>query len=119
MRKEGHLSNEKTQKSLKQRQATHAQEAAKDLRFVLATYEGRRFFFRILDEICLTFSGSFNNSGSVTSFNEGRRAVGIQLMQEGQQLAPVDYVHMLSERFGTQTADAELKRELEATETDE
>lgn len=52
-----------------------------DMRLILETDHGRRFVWRYL-EACHVFGSVFNNSGSVTYFNEGRRDVGLKLMAD-------------------------------------
>lgn len=68
----------------------------RDVHHVLSTREGRRFYWRYLCE-CRIFQSSFNNSGSVTYFNEGKRDVGLKLLSEMDEAAPESYLLMLKE----------------------
>lgn len=52
-----------------------------DMREILDTGAGRRTFWRYLSE-CHVFGSVFNNSGSLTYFNEGRRDVGLKIMAD-------------------------------------
>ena len=47
-----------------------------DLRVVLNSKEGRRFLFRLVNELCHYDTNDFNNSGSLTYFNLGERNIG-------------------------------------------
>lgn len=52
-----------------------------DLQTILATVQGRRFVWRYL-EFCGIFETSFSPSGSQTFFAEGRRTVGLKLIDD-------------------------------------
>jgi hypothetical protein len=76
-----------------------------DFRKVLGTPEGRRVYWAILNR-CNVFGTSYAEGASATAFNEGRRAVGIELMREGQSLASADYVLTLNEALNLQRDEA-------------
>lgn len=67
-----------------------------DLKAILTTPHGRRFFWRVLG-----YTGplrqTFDHSGSVTGFNEGRRSVGLWLWSEMESAMPEAYIAMLAE----------------------
>lgn len=84
-----------------------------DLAGVMSTQGGRRFVWRILDELSGTLNGSYVSDSHATAFNEGKRAVGLALTLELQRVAPGPYVHMLSEHLASQRAE-EARREQEA-----
>ncbi len=69
-----------------------------DVRHVLSTPNGRRFFWRYLSE-CGVFKTSFDGS-SRTYFNEGERNVGLKLMADVNDADPEAYVTMLLESRG-------------------
>lgn len=71
-----------------------------DLKWLMAHKPGRRFMWRLL-EMAGVYRTSFNNSGSVTAFNEGQRNVGLRYVAEIQEHAPDQYLAMLKERNET------------------
>jgi hypothetical protein len=66
-----------------------------DIREVLSTKRGRRFFWRYL-EICGIFKTS-NADSSQIFFNEGMRNVGLMLLADVNEAAPDAYLLMLRE----------------------
>lgn len=78
---------------------------------VMSTVAGQRFVWDLLDRVCGTFGGSFvQGEEHSTSFNEGMRAVGIQVMRELQAVAPQAYVAMLLERTQAANAEAAMRK---------
>lgn len=71
-------------------------EQLQDMALVLSTRPGRRLIWRYLSETGI-FTTSFNNSGSITAFNEGQRSVGLRLLAEVNEAAPEQYMVMLKE----------------------
>lgn len=67
-----------------------------DLRWWLGHPQGRRIALRLLEEAGV-FRSSFNHSGSVMAFNEGKRNVGLFLTAELLEAAPAGYFKLLSE----------------------
>lgn len=67
-----------------------------DLRQVMATKQGRRFMWRLLGK-CGVMRQSFNTNGSIMSFNEGQRSIGIPLVADLMTFAPEKYATMLEE----------------------
>lgn len=47
-----------------------------DLKWLLEQAQGRRFVWRLLEQAGV-YQSTFNSSGSVTAFNEGKRAIGL------------------------------------------
>jgi len=66
-----------------------------DIREVLNTRRGRRFYWRYLT-ICGVFKTS-NADASQIFFNEGMRNVGLQLLADVNEAAPEAYLVMLRE----------------------
>ena len=66
-----------------------------DVREVLNTRRGRRFFWRYL-EICGVFKTS-NASEHQIFYNEGMRNIGLQLLADVNEAAPNAYLLMLKE----------------------
>lgn len=67
-----------------------------DLRSVMGTVEGRRVFWRLLED-CRIWGSSFSETAVVAAHSEGRRSVAIDLVNEMQRLAPSEYFAMLTE----------------------
>jgi len=63
---------------------------------LLSTRPGRRFIWNLMVD-CGIFRSSFDNSGSVTARNEGRREVGLRVLAEVNEAAPEQYLTMLRE----------------------
>lgn len=70
-----------------------------DLKWLMAHAQGRRIVTRLLDEAGVHRS-SFNHSGSVMAFNEGRRQIGLWLTAEVIEAAPEGYFKLLKEFKG-------------------
>lgn len=67
-----------------------------DLKAILDTPHGRRFFWRILEKAGVLRT-SFDHSGAVTAYNEGRRSLGLWAWAEMEAARPEAYVQMLAE----------------------
>jgi hypothetical protein len=67
-----------------------------DLRWWLGHPQGRRIVGRLLDEAGV-FRSSFNHSGSVMAFNEGRRHMGLFLTGELLEASADGYMKVLKE----------------------
>ncbi len=89
--------SEKGQKVLREHgKATEAQLDV-DLSRVMSDVAGRRFIWHILDTVCNIHGGSYTGN-SQTFYNEGRRAVGIELMQWAQGVCAPQYLQMMTEQ---------------------
>lgn len=73
-----------------------------DVRAVLSSPAGRRFFWRLVDDVAGAFGRSYDGTPLGTAFAEGRRSVGLALLTEAQRVAPADYVHALQEALAAQ-----------------
>lgn len=124
MTKQGPAASEETQSRLRKRSKQKRRQADDDLVDVMRSAAGRRFVWRFIDTEAGVFGGAFA-SGTVASpeqltFNEGRRAVGIELMREAQRVATADYILMIQEALSTQLEDETHRVEAMASaETDE
>lgn len=67
-----------------------------DLRWLLGHPQGRRIALRLLDETGV-FRSSFNHSGSLMAFNEGRRNIGLWLTGELMEANADGYLKVLKE----------------------
>lgn len=71
-----------------------------DLRWLLAHPQGRRIASRLLDRAGV-FRSSFNTSGSVMAFSEGKRDAGLFLMAELTDASPDGLTKVLNEYKAT------------------
>lgn len=67
-----------------------------DLRTVLSTRQGRRFFWNLIG-FCGLLRSSMHHNGSQTYFNEGMRSVGLHLWREMESANADAYLVMLKE----------------------
>lgn len=67
-----------------------------DLRWLLGHPQGRRIIGRLLDEAGV-FRSSFNHSGSVMAFSEGRRHMGLFITAELLEASADGYMKVLKE----------------------
>jgi len=73
----------------------HKHQVERDLREVLKTPHGRRTFWWLVDEVSGVFNTSFAGEQThQTAFHEGKRAVGAELVETLQRLAPEEYQRM-------------------------
>lgn len=67
-----------------------------DLRWLLGHPQGRRIISRLLDEAGV-FRSSFNHSGSIMAFSEGKRHIGLFLTSELLEASADGYMKVLKE----------------------
>lgn len=67
-----------------------------DLRWLLANPQGRRIAARMLSETGV-FRSSFNHSGSLMAFSEGKRQIGLWLTAELLEASPDGYFKTLKQ----------------------
>lgn len=67
-----------------------------DLRWLLGHPQGRRLASRVLDEAGV-FRSSYNHSGSLMAFNEGRRHIGLWMTAECMEASADGYLKILKE----------------------
>lgn len=67
-----------------------------DLRWLLGHPQGRRIVTRLLDEAGV-FRSSFNHSGSLMAFSEGKRHIGLFLTGELMEASADGYLKILKE----------------------
>jgi hypothetical protein len=77
-------------------QALKRKQQVEDFKWLMAHAQGRRIVSRLLEEAGVHRT-SFNHSGSVMAFNEGKRHLGLYLMAEILEIAPESYVKLLKE----------------------
>lgn len=92
----GPAADPKIVKEKGQKAKSRAERDIDDVATILSDIRGRRFLWRYLQE-CGVFKTSFNNSGSVTAFNEGMRNIGLKLLAEIMEADSEAYVLMAKE----------------------
>lgn len=78
-------------------EAKARQQEVDDLKWLMAHAQGRRIVWRLLDKTGI-YRTSFNHSGSVMAFNEGKRDVGLFLLAEFDEADPGGFLKMLGEK---------------------
>lgn len=118
-RKAGVLGNPVAQDRLRKHEKLRQAIRDADTRAVMGTAGGRRFVWALLAGRTNSFSVSYTGEALGTAHNEGRRAVGLELMVELQALCPEAYVLMLQEAMSAQSEDVHARGEAESVkETD-
>jgi len=81
----------------KSKKRSQRQQEKEDLRKVVSTDYGRRFYWRLLEK-CNVLGMSYTSGDPYnTAFNEGRRLLGNSLLKEVHDFAPESYVTMWNE----------------------
>lgn len=88
--------DEREQPQAQAGQALKRKQQVEDFKWLMAHAQGRRIVSRLLEESGVHRT-SFNHSGSVMAFNEGKRHLGLFLMAEILEIAPESYVRLLKE----------------------
>jgi len=66
----------------------------KDMKDLLATHFGKRILWRYL-AFCKIFESSFTVDPNITSFNEGKRDVGLKMLADISEADPGAFVEMM------------------------
>ncbi len=81
----------------RERDKLAATNADNDLKWLMEQKRGRRIVWRLLEGAGI-YRSSFNHSGSVMAFNEGRRDVGLKLLADVCRVSPQGYALMTEEQ---------------------
>lgn len=76
--------------------AEHLRREQDDLRWLLGHPQGRRISQRLMEQTGI-YRTSFNHSGSVMAFNEGRRDIGLWFTAQLSDAAPDGFIKVLAE----------------------
>lgn len=87
-----------------------------DIRHVLSTPHGRRFYWRVISELGDIHGLALDADPRTAAVVEGRRAVGVSLYQEAQRIDADLHLAMVTEALEQQREDAILARKDEAEE---
>ncbi len=89
----------RAREQLAQRREVEHKQHALDLYNVMRTEEGRRLMYHILKD-CGTDALSFHTNALTMAFNEGKRAIGVTLVEQLRQACNDFYLTMLEEQSG-------------------
>jgi hypothetical protein len=124
-RPEGHLSDPGAQERLRALDRRLDAIEAADLDELLRHDWGRRLYYRLVFEMCLLESGSFEPgikdgiaAGLHMARNEGIREVGQRLAREAQAVSPELWSRMLLERIAGLAEEAHQREEAKASRTE-
>ena len=92
----GELGNRQKEQDRNAWPRQRARLADDGLRSVMNTPTGRAFIWSLLEK-GQVFASTFHQASSVAAFNEGRRALALELFADVMRLAPGDYVRMTGE----------------------
>jgi hypothetical protein len=88
------------ERKVRKLQRKHIEENLRDrdggLKHLLTTYEGRRFYWLLLED-CGVFRNPFTGNALSTSFNAGEQNVGQKLLAHLMQTAPAAFQKMQQE----------------------
>lgn len=90
------VSDEVQIKNAKYKEKILADNELNDLKFILATEQGRRFIWAVLSD-CGIYTESADNSGSWTYYKEGKRSIGLKLLSKIMATDPDSYLRMIKE----------------------
>ena len=90
------MDHEEQQRKAEEAQAEARRVEIEDIQWLMANKQGRRVMWRLLGEAGV-YRTSFNNSGSVTAFNEGKRQIGLVFLGEVNDHAAHQFFVMLKE----------------------
>ena len=89
-----------------------------DLRSILATPEGRRFIWRVLSEARIFNDGyTHGDAGYGTTYNCGRRSVGVWALAEMMEAKPSAFMQIQNE-VASEAKNEELEEKQRVEETD-
>lgn len=78
-------------------QEQYQRQRCEDFKQLMTAPHGRRFISELLDH-CRIFSASYGPDDRTTSFNEGRRNVGLKILADINDICPELYGLMTEER---------------------
>lgn len=102
------FTHDPTDTRLQEREAALEEQTAReirklevaDLKWLAGNVQGRRFIWRLLDRAGI-YRTSFNHSGSLMSFNEGKRDMGLFLLAEVSEASPNGFLKLIAENQGS------------------
>jgi len=93
--------DEEIQAAQRKAEKLAADQLKNDVRAVMATPEGRRFAWHLLEQAGI-YRSSYSHEPQAMAFNEGRRSSGLQLMGILTACCPDQYAKMAAEQTETE-----------------
>ena len=87
---------QKRSKKLTDAQKRVRQKQIEDVGKILRTPEGRRYFWRKMDEYGI-FRSSFNLNSNLSAFNEGQQNAGLDILRDVSEADPSAFAQMQNE----------------------
>lgn len=81
-----------------------------DIRWIISSPEGRRFYWRILSDAGV-FRSSFSGDSNITMYNEGRRTIGLDLLGDLLSAKPSAFSQMQDEYASELKSEETLKKQ--------
>lgn len=81
----------------KREQESERERELNDVRHVMSSKEGRRFFDRY-QRLCHVHETSFTGNNT-TFFNEGERNIGVRMLADVNEACPELYIQLLNEKL--------------------
>lgn len=106
-------------------QLTEAEQRLRNLellavRAVMDSPAGRSFLWRVIEKMAVAFNGTYTGEALHSAYAEGRRSVGLALIQELQKASPAAYLLMLQEEMDSRLKEAAIaEKALERAEAEE
>lgn len=115
---EGHLASLGAQERLRRLDEQRRRQQEADFRAAMQSPEGRRFIYGLVNRANV-FGLSFAANAPRTDFNEGRRSLGIDVMQDAHRICPDLWAQAVQEAVEAERVHAIYRRDAEATATTE
>lgn len=91
------MTDEEIQMAQRKAEMLASDQLKNDVRAVMATYEGRRLAWYLLNQFGI-YRISYSHEALAMAFNEGRRSAGLQLMDMLTTHCPEQYAKMTAEQ---------------------
>lgn len=115
----GQLSDKKVQRQLSRQEKQAQDDAIEDLRAVIATAAGRRFFYRLVYNTCglkeSLFDGNIKDGGSSgqhMAWKDGARYVGKALEAAAERHCPEEYLLCHQERIADRLHELDDRKQI-------
>lgn len=87
---------DKDKKAKEEKQKIKRQGEIEDLKYLMQSHQGRRFFWRLLSH-CQVYHSIFNTNALTQSHNAGMQDIGHFVQGEIVQASPENYIKMQNE----------------------
>ena len=102
------MDHETQDQEFQRRQARERQRRADDdLRWLMSGPRGRRIIWQQLER-CRIYRLSFSSGANATGFNEGKRAIGLALLNDLMRVCP-DKFYLMSQEHADERIDGDRR----------